>query len=567
VRMPLRVPGARALVLATAWVATVATGQVLPPGPGEVLRDTQSLPRPLEPPARPSAPVTAPPLPAPAAAAPPLQLTVKALRFVRVGPAGPTPWTDPELEALAAPLLGRPLGLAELQDLVLRLSEALRARGLLVARAYLPAQQLRDGVLEIGVIEGEVGHTAVDNASAVRDAVFEALLARQLPPGAPITAAAAERAALLAEDLAGVRGTTRILLAPGADVGTSAVTLSVPSGPDWAASVGADNYGNTYTGVYRLNGSLSWFNPLRLGDAVNLLAITSDADLWLARVGYTLPWAAYGLAFDIGYTASNYRLGREFSALGAGGSTQVTEAGVSYALLRRLNGVANLRLRYEGLRLAENPDGRIDLLRTVDGLALRLDGNFWPGVASALGYNLILRRGRVDITNAAAAEFDAATVRTGGNFTRAYGAFNGSYGRGPVTLYGNLQGQWASRNLDPAERMTVTGIAGVRAYAPGFAAASAGWLANLEARYALPGLPGQTQAVAFYDAAASRPLTEPLPRQSQTTVNLAGAGVGLTWFEPFGWQARLYVAWSLGSRPAGVEADSPRYLAQLTKAF
>ena len=75
---------------------------------------------------------------------------------------------------------------------------------------------------------------------------------------------------------------------------------------------------------------------------------------------------------------------------------------------------------------------------------------------------------------------------------------NGTYGKlqfsvahlqqlaGPISLYGALRGQVASKNLDSSEQMALGGAYAVRAYPEGEAYGDQGYVANLEARLLLP---------------------------------------------------------------------------------
>src|SRR5690606_613203 len=67
---------------------------------------------------------------------------------------------DAELQAVVADALGRSLTFAQLQALAQRVSAALQARGYLLARAYLPRQDLSGGELEIAILIGRLQSSA-----------------------------------------------------------------------------------------------------------------------------------------------------------------------------------------------------------------------------------------------------------------------------------------------------------------------------------------------------------------------------------------------------------------------
>jgi len=64
--------------------------------------------------------------------------------------------SEADQQAWVADRLGRSLNHAELQALAARVTAQLQARGFMLARAYLPPQDLSEGVLEIAVLVGRL---------------------------------------------------------------------------------------------------------------------------------------------------------------------------------------------------------------------------------------------------------------------------------------------------------------------------------------------------------------------------------------------------------------------------
>jgi len=77
-----------------------------------------------------------------------LSVTVKAFHVV-----GATVYTEHELLALLNPFKDRSLSFADLEEAAATITRYYRKNGYLVARAYVPAQQIKDGVVEITVLE------------------------------------------------------------------------------------------------------------------------------------------------------------------------------------------------------------------------------------------------------------------------------------------------------------------------------------------------------------------------------------------------------------------------------
>src|SRR5690625_311202 len=91
---------------------------------------------------------------------------------------GNSAFSEAERRALLAGRRGRELNLGELQAAAQRLSAHDRQQGYLLTRAYLPAQEVEDGVVEIAVLEGRYGEVLVEDRVGLRGfplAVLQAL--------------------------------------------------------------------------------------------------------------------------------------------------------------------------------------------------------------------------------------------------------------------------------------------------------------------------------------------------------------------------------------------------------
>ena len=202
----------RRIVTLFALIAITCAAQAQQrPDAGSTLRETQQ-PVPL--PAKPAAPglrIDAPDRPAlsaPAAA----KFQVRTFRI-----AGNSAFPAASLEELVREFAGRELGLAELQDAAARITRFYRDHGYPVARAYLPAQDVRDGAVEVAVMEGRYGRVELNNRSRVQDEVARRFLA-PLQPGNAIEGEPLERSLLLLLDTPGVAAPDSVLR-PGAGTG------------------------------------------------------------------------------------------------------------------------------------------------------------------------------------------------------------------------------------------------------------------------------------------------------------------------------------------------------------
>jgi hemolysin activation/secretion protein len=120
------------------------------------------------------------------------------------------------------------------------------------------------------------------------------------------------------------------------------------------------------------------------------------------------------------------------------------------------------------------------------------------------------------------------------------------------TLLLALVGQSASKNLASAERFSLGGASGVRAYPVGEATGDDGFVFTAEYRYLVPGLKirgGDLTLSGFYDFGHVRIekdfVTGDQQANGRNERNLAGAGVGLSLGKDGDFLVRAVAAWRL----------------------
>lgn len=446
---------------------------------------------------------------------------------------GATLYPEADLIALAGVTPGADLTLAELRNAAAEITDFYVRKGYFLARAYLPPQEINDGVVTIAVVEGRYGASEIQNESRLNDGVAQSLLDRKgLQSGEVVAIKPLERALLLLSDIPGVR--VRSTLSPGETAGASDLTVQITDAPLLSGSLEADNVGDRYTGRYRFGGSLNFNNPTGYGDLASLRVLTSGKGLAYGRASYQRPFgdATVGVA----YTHVDYDLGREFSALDAGGSADIFGVYASYPVIRSRRTNVSLFGGYDHKRLKDD----IGLVsqssrKTVDAGTIGLRGDTLDGFGGggATAWSVAWTTGNLDIKSPLERAADAGTADSQGRF----GKFQYSLARlqsiaGPLSLYGAVRGQIATDNLDSTEKMELGGAYAVRAFPEGEAYGDEGYVATVETRLTLnqwlPTLPGQLQAISFVDWGEVDLAHSPWFVGSNSE-RRSGAGVGLVW--------------------------------------
>jgi hemolysin activation/secretion protein len=472
---------------------------------------------------------------------------------------GQTHFSEAELIAATGFKPGSELSLADLRGLASKITDLYNQSGYFVAQAYLPPQDIKDGVVTIAVIEGRYGKISLDNQTNVSNAVISDVL-DGLNSGDAVVAAPLERRLLIISDIPGVE--VKSTLAPGSAVGTSDLTVGVVPGQRVNGSIEGDNAGNPYTGVYRLGATVNFNEPLGFGDMLSARVLASTTGgLEYGRLSYQAQVgdATVGAA----YTMFEYKLGRQFSSLDASGSEQIASLYGSYPLIRSYNDNLYALLDFD-FRTFRDKIGATSSITDKQAWVIMpgISGDHHDmfGGGGWDSYSLVGSIGNLDIQSPLARALDAATAKTNGAYAKlAFSVSRLQQLIGPLSLYGDVRGQIASKNLDVSEKMELGGAYGVRAYPEGEAYGDEGYIATLEARLLLPRwlekLPGEMQLIGFVDTGSVTLSKSPWYSGSNSATR-SGAGVGLTWAATNNFMASATYAWELGNRPATSAPDS-----------
>ncbi len=173
------------------------------------------------------------------------------IRFVLTGIAveGSTVYAPDDLRPAWAELIGTEISLAELYQVLDRITAIYRDDGYILSRAILPPQTAENGAFRIAVIEGHVGDVVVEGDAGGARSLVERYLA-PVAAARPLDLATLERALLLVNDVPGLTA-IGVLRPAEAGAGAAQLVVSVERRPVDGFAV-LDNYGSRYTGPWGL---------------------------------------------------------------------------------------------------------------------------------------------------------------------------------------------------------------------------------------------------------------------------------------------------------------------------
>ncbi len=440
-----------------------------------------------------------------------------------------------ELHHLVAPAEGRQLTLAQLQAYVDLITQYYHAHGYPIAYAYLPAQTIHNGIINIAVIEPKYDQVTVTGNS--RFAAGEALRTAGVHTGEPVAAAPLDRGLLLLDQTPGVvvKGT----LIPGAAPGTSTLQIERQDLPLVTANISEDNYGNRYTGDDLTNATITANDPFGYGSSISVNGITSQtAGLKAGGFNVVSPNIWNGLRAGIYESSTFYRLGGSFKNLRQVG--RETQFGGDLTDPVILQPGAELDVRFDTLGdwLAQSTRStgtdaqqQITIERlTVAGVLQ--DGFGGGGVTSG---SIALSHGTLAITPGAAKALDAAGPNARGGFTTGQLLLARTQALpAGFTLTGNFNGQISSKNLDSSQQLYLGGPYGVMSYQVGDGGGDEGYLLTGRLSHALPlgMLPGALTASLLAQTGTVRvnhTLYKGFTGSNQITESGIGVGFDYNW--------------------------------------
>lgn len=462
---------------------------------------------------------------------------------------GNTRFSDEALLKSLGEVTGKSYDLAGLRSLAENITVFYRAHGYSFARAYLPAQSMKEGRLQINIVEGRYGEVRAIGDEGMASGA-QAFLA-PLVPGEVIESGPLERAVLILDDLPGIRVTP--LIRPGQANETGDLDVKVEQEKRFGGNIGADNFGNRYTGRYRGRAATFTNSLLMFGDQVTLSGLYTNEDMWFGSLGYSAPIGTSGLRGQVSYVHTYYELGKEFSSLDATGTAKVASAGLSYPLLRSQRANLLLSGSYQHKRLHDEQDTTgISDHKSSDSLPLTLSYDLRDSLGGGgITYGaLSWTHGKLHLDSTLAAA-DAATAGTEGHFDK----LNLDIARVQLlprnfSLFARASAQWAGDNLDSSEGFGLGGPTGVRSYPTGESFGDEGWLGQVELRYTYRNL----VPFAFYDTGHIK-VNHDNWAGGDNSRTISGAGVGLR-ANAGNWYGSASAAWRLyGGEPESDNED------------
>lgn len=190
--------------------------------------------------------------------------------------------------------------LSQIESVADRITQFYRERGFILAKAYIPKQKVRDGVVNLTLLIGVLGEVEVHNNELYSDeqifSVFEDMYTK------PVTSSRVEENLYLINDFPGV--VVDGYFEQGYQVGDTRLNINVKNEDRFNYNVRLDNHGTDQTGLYRLYADMQANNIVGKADSLKLSLLhatqPSNTEYW--RMNYQM--SLFSPRFKVGYGVS-----------------------------------------------------------------------------------------------------------------------------------------------------------------------------------------------------------------------------------------------------------------------
>lgn len=471
---------------------------------------------------------------------------------------GNTVYSQEVLSALVTDYQNKEIKISDIQTVLDIITNHYRNNGYMIAMATLPEQNLNEGVIQIHILEGKIDPNSPLKIQGTNLRMDEDYIKEYFSNDEEdfiLNDKKLTRNLLNFMDNPGM--TANVELAPGDSPDTTQMVVVAEEGPLVTGSLAADNFGDKNTAEYRTTAFVNINDPWNFGDQFTMGYIrgtNNQFNLYIAS--YDFPIGKEGLRTNLSYSNLDYDIRNSYSE-GSGGEAENFDVDFRYPLIRDelTTLMINTGLSYQDYEDKSYNRTTTDneILAIKPGLTLQMTDAFLGGGFTFA--NITHTLGDLDIKRAISKTRDQAS--TGAD---TYGTYNKTmlsifrlqslFDYTNLTL--NYNQQFAFDNLDGAEKFSLGGPTGVRAYPGGEGSGDEGHVLQVDIKHNLfkQSIIGAILASVFYDYGHiknwHKSPTGPLYGTNKK-YDLQGWGLGLEASEPGVYQVSALWADKIGS--------------------
>jgi hemolysin activation/secretion protein len=484
---------------------------------------------------------------------------IKAITFT-----GNTVIATGELERVTDGFKDQDLTWDEIKAIADSVTMAYQELGYILAKAYVPEQEIKDGVLEVRIVEGNVGKLNVTGNKYYHERVIKRYFRPQMRHGI-IRESMLERALLLTKELP--KTETRIVLKKGEKPGTADMTLAVEDKVPFKLSFDFNNFGSRLVGEERFGTNIQITDPY-WGSTLEMrgTSTTHYHDSAMGSLKLNVPLTSCGTMAKLSYLNGDYAVGQELEELGLLGESIVWGARIFQPLVKtaafNLGMTIGYDRKYAESYLAEEISARDKL----DIFSTEISADYLDQFLGKTFASFSYSHGVVDTTRQIPISrinydkrFDVARL----DLVRVQKIY------GYTNVMVRFNGQLCGDRLVALEQSVLGGFGTVRGHAPASFLGDSGYVFSTELMFAPPFISDKVvphlnqrvgqmvQFAMFFDNGGVYTTDEEADEDGNEF--LSGWGVGLRLFYKERFRFKFDVGWPIHDRETKVLDDKNTY--------
>ncbi|MCX5709192.1 MAG: hypothetical protein NT088_00435 [Candidatus Omnitrophica bacterium] len=469
---------------------------------------------------------------------------------------GSTIFKPEDFKPLYENFIGKKVTYRELDFIINKIKDKYKGKSYLTTSAFLPEQEVKNGVVEIRIIEGKMGELKIEGNKYFSTPLIKKYF--HLKKNDLLSIQTLQRDILRLNQNSDLE--LKATIAKGGAPETTDVILKATEKLPYHAGLSVDNQGTRLVGKYRESLTLRSSNLTGNLDSLFINTLYSGRSFG-ESVSYTLPIGTNGTKFGLDITYFRMKLGEEYKPNDITGETQDYTPHVSWELALSEDYQANLDVGLEIKSIIKRTSGSQtsdDQLRLpYFGLNFSKMDNYGQ---TTFAPKMVF--GTSGFMGASSRNHPSASrANTGGEFYK-YEQYLGRIQRMPFGSYisARSQLQLASRTLPSSEQLQLGGANTIRGYPEGDYLADWGGYISTDwvlSKLMVPSLRGKIEPVVFADVGGGE-LKKVLPGEKHMKF-LAGVGGGLRMHLNNTASLRLDWAQYVGDEPFGGNGPSTFY--------
>ncbi|MBD2176420.1 ShlB/FhaC/HecB family hemolysin secretion/activation protein [Pseudanabaena sp. FACHB-1998] len=530
----------------------------------------QAIPRPTEPSNLPALPDTLPkpqPFPPfqspPSIPPPPSQLndsiipeTDVLIREIKV--LGSTVFSEAELQQVVKPYLGKNATIQDLLAIRSIITDLYINSGYLTSGAFLPlqAQDFKNGIISIQVIEGELERIDINGLSRLQE---DYVRSRMIPAGSrPLNIRNLEEGLQLLQ-LDPLFSSIQADLKAGRTVGRSVLQIELKENDPWSSSLIVDNRESPSVGSLGVYASLGYRNLTGLGDSLRIDASGTEGTRKYG-IQYDLPLNAQD-DLQLRYNSNNSRIvEKPFSLIDINSRSQTVAIGYRHFLFRHPTSELSLGLTLERRESNDFLFGNIPFSFSIGSENGRSVVNVLRFSQEWIGRTIDQVLAARSQFNVGLGIFDSTVNNTGtdGRFLSWQGQFQWvqALDKDAISIF-RLGAQLTSQSLLPTEQFGLGGVDTIRGYRQSLYVGDSGVSSSMELRFPIL----RSEAIGLIQVAPFIDFGAVWNNSPNSFAGILGStGLGLRWEINPNFRAKLEWAAQLVSTNFATNASQPQSL-------